>query len=165
MSNPSPQKVASTPTPEEREEEAVRQIGNAIGYGRVMQLCEKIWNKLQPGGAHSTGPCVALLVPCPHEPGQRASDCDWCCGSGRITGRVLKALRSSRGDLLSEYEKALEDILDPLSYLRRRAEAEGNKLSGSAYAISNDIGCLKSIAREALQSSQSALTRAKAGKP
>jgi hypothetical protein len=78
----------------DEEENAVRQIGELIGYGRTMQLCEEIWNRKQPGGAHSVGPCVASLVPCPHPDNGRDENghCDWCCGSGRITRKVLFAM-------------------------------------------------------------------------
>lgn len=80
---------------EQEEEGAVRLLGERIGYGRIMQLCEQIWNEKQPGGAHSVGPCVALLVKCDHPDSDRAGHCDWCCGAGRITERVFRAQRSS----------------------------------------------------------------------
>ena len=77
---------------ETTERDAVSKLGEAIGYGRTMQLCEELWNESLKskygisGGAHSTGPCTALLVPC-----GCAGNCDWCCGSGRVTKRVAKA--------------------------------------------------------------------------
>lgn len=46
---------------------------------------------------------------------------------------------------------ALEDVLNPMRVLERRAEAEGNRLNGTAYSIANDLGFVKSIARSALQ--------------
>ena len=80
------------------EENAVRQLGDLIGYGRVMQLCVQIWNHKTPGGAHSVGPCTSQLVPCPHpEDGRDANGhCDWCCGSGRITRKVATAIAERR---------------------------------------------------------------------
>ncbi len=79
----------------ESEESLVRSLGDSIGYGRIMQLCEKIWNEKVPaGGAHSVGPCVWFLVPCPHpEKGRSESyQCNWCCGSGRVTKKVFEAM-------------------------------------------------------------------------
>jgi hypothetical protein len=46
--------------------------------------------------------------------------------------------------------QALEDVCNPLAYLQRMAEAEGNRLGGMAYAIANDINTVKGIARAAL---------------
>jgi len=80
------------------EVDAVRALGEAIGYSRMMQLAEHIWDAKTPGAAHSVGPCVAFLVPCPH-PGLRdqqlGSRCDWCGGSGRVTRRVLEAMKGT----------------------------------------------------------------------
>jgi hypothetical protein len=47
--------------------------------------------------------------------------------------------------------EALEAIADPLTYLRKQAEAEGNRLSGMAFQIANDPEFLKGIARAALK--------------
>jgi len=86
----------STPMDDIELEEArrVRELGEAIGYGRMMQLAERIWNSKMPGAAHSVGPCVAELVPCPHPKSgrDRNGHCDWCCGSGRVTKKVLAAM-------------------------------------------------------------------------
>jgi hypothetical protein len=46
--------------------------------------------------------------------------------------------------------EALENIANPLSYLRRKAEKDGGKLNGHAIHIANDPEFLKSIARKAL---------------
>lgn len=70
----------------------VKAMGEQMGYGRLMQLAEQIWNEKQPGGAHSVGPCVTFLVPCPHTGYENGVACDWCCGSGRVTKRVLHAM-------------------------------------------------------------------------
>lgn len=84
------------------EEAAVRRLGDAIGYGRVMQLAEQEWRKiLAPlgleGAEHSTGPCVALMAPCPHPGSGGPGNCEWCCGAGRVTQRVLKAIKATEG--------------------------------------------------------------------
>ena len=72
------------------EEQLVRRLGDAIGYGRVMQLAEQLWReKLKPdgleGGEHTTGPCADSMVPCPHPVKDRNGHCEICCGSGRVT--------------------------------------------------------------------------------
>jgi hypothetical protein len=46
--------------------------------------------------------------------------------------------------------QALENIANPLAYLRREAEAKGHRLSEMAYQIANDPEFIKSIARDAL---------------
>ncbi len=86
-------------TREQQEEAYVKVMGEKIGFGRMMQLGEKLWREhLGPlgiaGGEHSVGPCVALLVQCPHPDVEDATagGCDWCCGSGRVTKRVLDAM-------------------------------------------------------------------------
>ncbi len=79
------------------ETQMVRTIGDRIGYGRMMQLGEKLWRESLgdlAGGEHSVGPCVALLVSCPHPGVEMAGHCDWCCGSGRITKRVFAAIEA-----------------------------------------------------------------------
>ena len=88
------------------EEAEVRRLGDQIGYGRLMQAAESIWREKAiaqgtPGSEHTTGPCAALMVKCGcHEPDPRRewfSDnemvhCDWCCGAGRVTARVRRAM-------------------------------------------------------------------------
>lgn len=72
--------------------DAVRALGERIGFGHVMQLCNQLWRKVQPGNEHSIGPCAAFLVECPHARiGIDASKCEWCCGTGRVTKRVAEA--------------------------------------------------------------------------
>ena len=82
---------------DEREEVAVRALGEAIGYGRVMQLAEQIWTSEDPIGALTVGACVYNYVPCPHpESGRDANGhCEWCCGAGRVTKRVFAAMSAS----------------------------------------------------------------------
>lgn len=61
--------------------------------------------------------------------------------------KQLKAVFAKREAHLVE---ALEDVVDPLGYLKRHAEAKGSQLSGMAYQIANDPSFAKSIAKEAL---------------
>lgn len=74
------------------EETAVQKLGEKIGYGRVMQLAELLWSKKVPGGAHSVGPCLRSLVPCLCD---YPVICDWCEGSGRVTKRVMQAMKEA----------------------------------------------------------------------
>lgn len=92
------------------EESAVRELGDRIGYGRAMQLCEELWSKkleaqgLPAGGAHAHYCCAAFLVPCPccvparqkDEDCACGSSCDWCCGACRVTKRVAQAIEQAR---------------------------------------------------------------------
>jgi hypothetical protein len=79
------------------EEVAVRDLGERIGYGRMMELAEQEWRtKLAgtgypSGGEFSVGPCAADLVSCPCP----ANGCDWCCGTKRVTKKVLEAIESA----------------------------------------------------------------------
>jgi hypothetical protein len=73
---------------------AVVLLGENIGYGHVMQLAEQAWrerNELRGelGSEHTVGPCAFFLVPCGCMP--HPVNCEWCCGSGRVTARVRKA--------------------------------------------------------------------------
>ena len=70
------------------EKEAVRRLGNLIGYGRMMQLAQENWReKLEEdslgGGEFAYGPCVVFTVPC-----DCGGSCDWCCGSQWLTKKV-----------------------------------------------------------------------------
>jgi hypothetical protein len=87
------------------EKEMVRELGDAIGYGRTMQLCEEIWHKKEiaagrghASGAFVHGPCRAFMVPCTHPALDDNGHCDICCGSGRITKGVAKLLEHSTRD-------------------------------------------------------------------
>lgn len=84
------------------EENAVRKLGDKIGYRRLMQLGEEMWRKRltarkQEGAEHTVGPCSAFLVQCPHPEVDGNGHCEWCRGSGRLTARVaeLITIRSS----------------------------------------------------------------------
>ncbi|MCW2194978.1 hypothetical protein AB7M45_007751 [Bradyrhizobium elkanii] len=86
------------------EEQAVRELGERIGFGRMMQLGERLWRENLGrhevgdlrGGEFSVGPAVASLVPCPHPDQVDDGHCVWCCGSGRVTKRVLASMQVKR---------------------------------------------------------------------
>lgn len=78
------------------EKELVRLVGERIGYGRTMQLCEQLWDEKMPGmgAAHATYCCTTFLVPCPGcaPARERNEHCGWCCGAGRVTKKVAEAI-------------------------------------------------------------------------
>lgn len=75
----------------------VKYLGERIGFGRMMQLAEEMWEQKDPGGAHSVGPCTFFLVPCPHSYSEGDGvKCEWCCGSGRVTRKVLEAMQKEK---------------------------------------------------------------------
>lgn len=87
----------------DEEENAVRQICELIGYGRTMQLAGNIWakrDKFGEMGAFVTGPCRVMVVPCPHPEDGRDKNghCDWCCGAGWVTKKVLAAMTVPNGE-------------------------------------------------------------------
>jgi hypothetical protein len=74
------------------EEELVRILGQVMGFGRMMQIAEKVWDARRPGVAYSVGCCTNFLVTCPHPESADGGICEWCCGAGRVTRRVLSAM-------------------------------------------------------------------------
>ena len=79
-----------------REKEAVRALGEHIGYGRLMQLAEELWREKLitmgiPGGELTVGTAALFLVDCPHGERDPNGHCVWCCGVGRVTARVREA--------------------------------------------------------------------------
>ena len=84
------------------EEDAVRILGDAIGYGQLMQLAEQIWKaKDKKGGNQTVGPCSVFMVPCKHWVKDENGHCNICCGSGRVTQGV-EAIASTLGTKLQE---------------------------------------------------------------
>lgn len=89
------------PFVERDERRVVMNLGLDIGFGRLMQLAERCWREWAAtrgleGSEHTTGPCAALMVPCPCGAPVK---CAWCCGSGRVTKRVREAVLAERGVL------------------------------------------------------------------
>jgi len=71
--------------------EEVRKLGEKIGYGQVMMLCEMLWyDEVEGNGSNfSVGCCTAFLVDCPCGD---AVACAWCVGSRRVTKKVAEAM-------------------------------------------------------------------------
>lgn len=94
-----------------REECIAREMGSLIGFGRMMQLGQKLWREqliaqgLNGGGEFSIGPCVAFMVRCQCVEEERPEfdsngHCEWCCGSHQVTERVRQAQKASRPSAL-----------------------------------------------------------------
>lgn len=89
------------------EVDAVRQLGEQIGYGNLMSTASEVWaskaraNKTD-GSNFVVGPCAAMVEICPHEfdPTEQYLDknghCDWCCNAGWVTKRVADEMRKAR---------------------------------------------------------------------
>lgn len=60
------------------------------------------------------------------------------------------ALRKAHDEIV-RLKAALTDVTKPLEYIRRHAEADGNKLSNMAYSIANDLHFVQKIAKDALE--------------
>jgi hypothetical protein len=75
------------------------ELGQKIGFGRLMQLAQEGWRTLlekqgAAGGEFAIGTCVAFLVPCVCiEQKTLPKDCDWCCATGQVTKRVREAIK------------------------------------------------------------------------
>lgn len=51
---------------------------------------------------------------------------------------------------IARLRQALEDVTNPLEYLRRYAIRDGHELGGMAYVVANNLHFVQTIAREAL---------------
>src|ERR1035441_1962054 len=88
------------------------------------------------------GPWKALL-----DPGW-----GWCVKAGKKY-LAFKLTEADAQIMAASWEmlQALEEIAEPIPFMRKRAEAEGGKLNGQmAVILSDDANFLKSIARAAL---------------
>lgn len=76
---------------------------------------------------------------------------------------LIGAIERQKRSQLAEIERlreALIEIAEPVSFMRKRAEADGHKLNGRmAVSLSDDANFLKSIAREALGESRGTPTK------
>jgi hypothetical protein len=80
---------------QDAERNAVRNLGDQIGYGHMMRLAQSLWREtLQKewdlaGGEFIVGPCVSMTVPCVCvDSGDLPHECDYCCGSRWLTKGV-----------------------------------------------------------------------------
>jgi hypothetical protein len=78
------------------EKQLIRHLGDTMGYGRIMQLCNEIWReKLVEqgilGGEFVYGPCAAFTIPCKHPEKDENGHCEWCSGAGWVTKHAANA--------------------------------------------------------------------------
>lgn len=75
----------------------VKNLGERMGYGRLMQLSQELWSRTQAedeyashmaGSELITGPCAAMAVLCGCRYETESVSCDWCCGAGWLTRKV-----------------------------------------------------------------------------
>jgi hypothetical protein len=67
-----------------------------LGYGAAMNAINRAWQKDLgglKGAAFSVGPCEAEMVDCDCD---NKLECDWCCGTGRVTEKVLEVKHSMK---------------------------------------------------------------------
>ena len=67
-----------------------------------------------------------------------------------LDGEAIYVIQAAFAEREARLVGALEDVINPLGYLKRHAEAKGSQLNGMAYQIANDPSFAKSIAKEAL---------------
>ncbi|MET3710359.1 hypothetical protein ABIC65_001039 [Sphingomonas trueperi] len=71
---------------------------------------------------------------------------------------LVQEFARHRTEAVKPLVEALENVVAPLALLQREAEARGNRLSGVAYSIANDLGFVQKIARDALEAFRSELS-------
>lgn len=94
---------------EELEEQVVHDLARRfeIGFGRLMQIGEKLWREhlirigCPPGGEFTIGPCAAFMVRCQcvEESAPELDEnghCDWCCGAQIVTKYVREVQKQLR---------------------------------------------------------------------
>lgn len=70
--------------------------------------------------------------------------------------RAVLALFAEREKAAAGLLEALEEVANPLAAMKRRAEENGQKLSGMAYQIANSVGHLQAIAIDAISAAKDA---------
>lgn len=124
------------------ESKRVRELGEYIGFGRLMTEARDEWRKLLlreglEGGEFAVGPCVTLTIPC-----GCTYPCDWCNGCGWLTPKV-KEMRDSRISQLLERNKQLE------ADLKRGAEMYGVVVESLSRALDDFRSLSKSAGTKA----------------
>jgi multidrug efflux pump subunit AcrA (membrane-fusion protein) len=72
------------------------------------------------------------------------------CESGRVMRAAASLIRAQQEEI-ERLRGALDEIVNPLVYMQRRADADGTRLDGHmAIYVSRDPAHLQSIARAAL---------------
>ena len=74
----------------------VERLCKRLGYGFVMHEASRAWrmNAEVGGTGMMVGPHRSSVVKCPCPDAD--PHCDWCCGAGWVTKRVLEAMEQGR---------------------------------------------------------------------
>lgn len=77
----------------------VKELGEKIGYGNMMQLASDLWREYLStmglaGGEFTVGPCRQMMVECKHTIKDDNGHCELCCGTGLIVQYVNHRLGS-----------------------------------------------------------------------
>lgn len=137
----------------------VRKIGDAIGYGRLMQLAEEIWSQKAKeqhidGSEHTVGPCAGNMVPCSHAVKDDNGHCEICCGSGRITKWVNNNLPAP----------ADGELREALELIEAKANTELCCHSGGETARYNALKDCRNVATKALEKHAAAIQKSQDSK-
>lgn len=127
------------------EETKVAELGQAIGFGRLMNLASRLWGinlakvGLSGGGALVVGPCASMMESCRN----CLTGCAVCGGTGLVTKRVNELVAESHrlsqivSDLtaLHEETRAYEESVRGRPELSARAPLpEGLPVQASRFA-------------------------------
>lgn len=123
-----------------------RSDGNYVGPSIVgdyeIGIPHRTWNLTTPEGVVTS-----------HETPDEAKSAALADYSARVLSAIYD--EPEAGDWINSeivrLRAALNDVTNPLEYLRRHAEADGNKLNGMAYQIANDLHFVQKIAKDALE--------------
>jgi uncharacterized protein YPO0396 len=151
-----PALLALTERPSNGEVEAMiadyaKAQGQILGNVRWARDALALLRKLSAGESHgdSTGKPARLV----NEVRRLAAERDLALASFEADRAKLTRCLETQRKIEAENARlraALDEIIDPIAGLRRRAEAEGGKLNGMAWSIANSINHLQQIARAAL---------------
>jgi uncharacterized heparinase superfamily protein len=81
--------------------------------------------------------------------GNQDSPCS-CAALATLRNRLEASGIASLEAEVARYREALEDVRAPIRYLRRMADAQGQKLGPMAYTVANSPGLIAEIVRAAL---------------
>jgi|SRR5690606_38810373 len=125
------------------EEEEVHTLGARIGFGNMMSLASKCWEKVikaenyPSGGEFVVGPCRAMTTTCVCiDEKQHSYGCDYCMGCGWLTTTVKKLILESKPcpDILSLLNKIRDDLL-----LRGEIDTDDTRIVNMSFSIWGEL--------------------------
>jgi hypothetical protein len=100
----------------DNERDAVKRLGENIGFGRMMSLASSIWEESVGLGSFAVGPCLAFTLPCGCD---RGKECSICCGTNwktvgtaelQIENNILKSLRDELFDRNNQHSAEIAEL-------------------------------------------------------